>query len=135
MEGDAAHEALVVLRGELKVTVGTREGREVVLDVFGPGALLGELSVIDGRPRSATVSALSAVEVLSVPSAHFNEFLERHPRVGPRRLDRPLPRGRGQGAPGAQAARLGGEPRTGHHHPRHRAVARSRDPLTPGPTK
>lgn len=81
LEGDAAYEALVVLRGELKVTVGTREGREVVLDVFGPGALLGELSVIDGKPRSATVSALSAVEVLSIPTAPFNDFLDRHPRV------------------------------------------------------
>lgn len=81
LEGDPAHEALVLLGGEVKISVGSREGREVILDVFGPGSLLGELSVIDGRPRSATVAALSPVEVLAVAAGPFNEFLDRHPRV------------------------------------------------------
>jgi CRP/FNR family cyclic AMP-dependent transcriptional regulator len=81
LEGDVAHEALVLLSGDLKVTLGSSEGREVVLDVFGPGTLLGEWSIIDGKPRSATVSALSAVEVLSVASAPFKDFLARHPQV------------------------------------------------------
>ena len=81
LEGDPAHEALVVLAGEVKVSVGSREGREVILDVFGPGSLLGELSVIDGRPRSASVAALSPVEVLAVHAGPFNEFLDRHPLV------------------------------------------------------
>lgn len=81
VEGDPAHEALVLLAGEVKVSVGSVEGREVILDVFEPGALLGELSVIDGKPRSATVSALSPVEVLTVATAAFNEFLDRNPGV------------------------------------------------------
>jgi CRP/FNR family cyclic AMP-dependent transcriptional regulator len=59
----------------------TSGGREVILDVLEPGALLGELSVIDGGARSATVSTLSAVEVLAIPADAFNEFLDRHPPV------------------------------------------------------
>ena len=81
LEGDAAHEALVVLAGEVKLSVGSVEGGEVILDVLEPGSLVGELSVIDGKPRSATVSALSPVEVLAVGAIAFNEFLERHPPI------------------------------------------------------
>ncbi|HUR75094.1 MAG TPA: cyclic nucleotide-binding domain-containing protein, partial [Sporichthya sp.] len=81
MEGDVAHEAVVVLHGDLKVVVGSADGRDVVLDVFGPGELVGEWSVIDGKTRAATVTALSEVEVLSLPAGPFREFLDRHPAV------------------------------------------------------
>jgi CRP-like cAMP-binding protein len=80
-EGESAREAVLVLAGEAKVSVESREGSMVILDVFGPGSLLGELSVLDGRPRSASVSALSDLEVLAIASSVFNEFLDRHPPV------------------------------------------------------
>jgi CRP-like cAMP-binding protein len=81
IEGDRGHEVLVLLAGAVKVSVGSVEGREVVLDVFEPGVLLGELAVIDGGPRSATVTALSPVEVLTIAAGAFNEFLDRHPQM------------------------------------------------------
>jgi CRP/FNR family cyclic AMP-dependent transcriptional regulator len=81
IEGDPAHEVLVLLDGKVKITVGSVEGREVILDVLEPGVLLGELSVIDGGPRSATVSVLTAVEVLAIPADSFNDFLDGHPQV------------------------------------------------------
>jgi CRP-like cAMP-binding protein len=81
LEGDLAHEALVLLAGEVKISVGSVDGREVVLDVFEPGVLLGEFSVIDGGSRSATVTALSPVEVLTISAGAFNDFLDRHPQV------------------------------------------------------
>ena len=80
-EGDQAHDALVLLSGEVKVSVGSADGKEIVLEVFEAGTLLGELSVLDGKPRSATVTALTQVELLSVAASSFNEFLERHPPV------------------------------------------------------
>lgn len=81
MEGDVAHEAAVVLSGDLKVVVNSNDGRDVVLDVFGRGELVGEWSVIDGKTRSATVTALSDVEVLTLPAVPFRAFLDRHPEV------------------------------------------------------
>jgi len=81
VEGDPAYEVFVLLAGEVKVSVGSADGLTVILDVLEQGALLGELAVIDGHPRSATVSALSAIEVLTVPAATFNDFLDRHPSV------------------------------------------------------
>jgi CRP-like cAMP-binding protein len=81
LEGDRAGEVLVLLSGAVKISVGSVEGREVILDVLEPGSLIGELSAIDGEPRSATVMALSPVEVLAVAAGSFNEFLDRHPGV------------------------------------------------------
>ena len=56
-------------------------GREVIVAVRGPGDLLGEMSAIDGEPRSATVTTLEPVEALLVPGSAFAAFLERRPRV------------------------------------------------------
>lgn len=81
LEGDRADEVLVLLAGEVKISVGSLEGREVILDVLEAGALVGELSAIDGKPRSATATAISAVEVLAVGAGAFNGFLDRHPDV------------------------------------------------------
>ncbi|MGH8931054.1 MAG: Crp/Fnr family transcriptional regulator [Egibacteraceae bacterium] len=81
LEGDRAHEAVVILSGAVKISVGSAQGREVVLDVFEAGALLGELAVIDGGRRTASVTALTPVEVLAVAARPFNDFLDQHPQV------------------------------------------------------
>jgi CRP-like cAMP-binding protein len=81
LEGDRPEDVLVILAGEVKISVGSLEGREVILDVLEVGALVGELSAIDGQRRSATVTTISAVDVLAVGARVFNDFLDRHPEV------------------------------------------------------
>ena len=73
-EGDPAHDVVVVDDGYLKVAA-TVEDREVVLDVLGPGAVLGELGAVDGSCRSARATALTSVAAWSVPADAFNELL------------------------------------------------------------
>ena len=73
---------VVLLAGRVKIVRTSDEGKEVVLAVRGAGDLLGELSAIDGEPRSATAVALEPVEGMVVQTARFHEFLERHGRVG-----------------------------------------------------
>jgi CRP-like cAMP-binding protein len=80
-EDDDTDRVVVVLAGRLKVYSVTPEGREAVLAFRGPGDLLGELSALDGEPRSASVAALEPAEVAFVAAADFRAFLERHPRV------------------------------------------------------
>ena len=75
------HEVLIITSGEVKVTVTSPDGREVVLDVLGGGELLGELSAIDGAPRSAGAATLGAVELVAVDVARFNQFVDDHHRV------------------------------------------------------
>ena len=79
-EGDDAGAVLVLLDGHVKAAM-MNDGREVILAFPGPGELLGELSAVDGEPRSGTVRAVDDVEALMIPGSAFRAFLEHRPRV------------------------------------------------------
>jgi CRP/FNR family transcriptional regulator, cyclic AMP receptor protein len=85
-EDEPGDHVLAIRSGRVKVSVQTRSGREILLAVKEPGDLVGELSVIDGRPRSATATALEPVDALVVPASAFAEFIEGHPRIAVRLL-------------------------------------------------
>ena len=72
---------MVVRSGRVKISSLTPGGQEVVLGVRGPRELLGELSAVDGGERSATVTALDAVEVVSVSGQAFTDLLARRPAI------------------------------------------------------
>lgn len=73
-EGDAANGVLLVLTGKLQVFV-ERKGREFVLTDAGPGTILGELAVLCGIPRSASVRVIEPATVLQWDSAAFRGLL------------------------------------------------------------
>jgi CRP/FNR family cyclic AMP-dependent transcriptional regulator len=85
-EGEPGDHVLAIRSGRVKVSVQTQSGREILLAVKEPGDLVGELSAIDGRPRSATAIALDPVDALVVPAPRFAEFIEGHPRIAVRLL-------------------------------------------------
>jgi CRP-like cAMP-binding protein len=66
-EGDAADSLLVVVDGSLKAVSASPQGEELLLAVIEPGETVGELTVADGGPRSATIAALTDVSVLRLP--------------------------------------------------------------------
>jgi CRP-like cAMP-binding protein len=78
-EGDTSDWVLVLTEGRVKVSSHTSSGTEVVLAVRGPGALLGEMSAIDGSPRSATVTALEPIAGIAIRD--FTGFLQEHGRI------------------------------------------------------
>jgi CRP/FNR family cyclic AMP-dependent transcriptional regulator len=80
-EGDDAGPVIVLLSGRVKVGTVSPAGREAIVAVRGPGDLLGELSAIDGGPRSATVTTLEPVEALLLAGSAFAALLERRPRI------------------------------------------------------
>ena len=86
-EGDIATEVVIIRSGSVKVLVTALSGREVVLDVMEDGALLGELSAIDGSPRSATAIALTQLEVLAIPQSAFRQVLDEDNALARRLLD------------------------------------------------
>jgi len=79
-QGDDAGAVVVLRDGHVKATM-LNDGREVILAFPGPGELLGELSAVDGEPRSATVRAVDEVEALVIPGSAFRAFLEHRPRI------------------------------------------------------
>jgi CRP/FNR family transcriptional regulator, cyclic AMP receptor protein len=48
---------------------------------LGPGSYFGEMSLLDGKPRSATVKATSTLQTLVIPSWDFNRMLDQHPEM------------------------------------------------------
>lgn len=77
-EGDHSTHVVVILSGQVRVSYMTDSGRELFFATKDAGDLLGELSAIDGRPRSATATALVPAEVLVVEGADFMEFVRGH---------------------------------------------------------
>jgi CRP-like cAMP-binding protein len=75
-EGDRSDHVVIVTRGRVKVASLRPGVGEVVLAERGPGDLLGELSAIDGKPRSADAVAIEEVSALSLLNEDFRTFLE-----------------------------------------------------------
>ena len=80
-ERQISDRVMVLLAGRVKIASTSDDGKERVLAFRGPGEALGELSAIDGRPRSASVTAVDPVEALVLPTSAFRTFLETNPRV------------------------------------------------------
>jgi CRP/FNR family transcriptional regulator, cyclic AMP receptor protein len=80
-EGEPSDHLFLVRSGRLRVYVASSHGEELVLSIAGPGAALGELSVLDGEPRSATVEALETAELIAVPGDDARTLLETSPKA------------------------------------------------------
>jgi predicted acylesterase/phospholipase RssA/CRP-like cAMP-binding protein len=78
-EGDHADDLFVVLRGRLRVIAETA-GAERTLRVLGPGAAIGELALLTGAPRSASVRAVRDTTLLQLRRDRFVELMERDGR-------------------------------------------------------
>ncbi len=81
LAGDAGNGCYRVEEGLLKVSMVSRSGAERILAFLGPGAIVGEPAIIDGRPRSATVVAVRQTTLKFLSRAAFEEFARKHPGV------------------------------------------------------
>lgn len=79
---DERRDVYFLLSGRVRVTYFSASGREVSFGERGPGQVFGELAAIDGKPRSATVVALTECSVAILPAAEFRPLLSRHERIG-----------------------------------------------------
>ncbi len=74
--GQHGAELVIIVEGRATVTIGRR--RTVRL---GPGDFFGEMSLVDGGPRSATVEAASDMRLLVIGGREFSELLEKAPPI------------------------------------------------------
>jgi CRP-like cAMP-binding protein len=80
--GDMSDSVFVLRSGWVKIVIPDDKDGEVVLNHLGPGEFVGELSLIDQKPRSASVIALSEVEALEFKRDDFLETLNAYPMLG-----------------------------------------------------
>jgi CRP/FNR family transcriptional regulator len=78
-QGDKGASVLLVVDGFMKMSAITLTGREVVLDVVGPGSVFGELAVLNDQPRAATATSLAPSKLLSMDGRTFTQALVRSP--------------------------------------------------------
>lgn len=79
--GDQGATMYIVLTGAVKIFVPAIDGREVVLAVHRSGDLLGEMSLLDDEPRSASATTIEETEMVSLRRADFLRVLNEHPEA------------------------------------------------------
>ena len=80
-EGEPGDRVMILREGHVKTSCVTDDGREIVLSFRGPGDILGELSFVDARARSSSVTAIEPVEALVVSASSFRSYLQTTPRA------------------------------------------------------
>ena len=74
-EGEPPGSVILVREGVIKIQRQLADGRELLLGVRGPGAVLGELAALDGSPRSASAIAMATTVVDVLPPAAFRRLV------------------------------------------------------------
>jgi CRP-like cAMP-binding protein len=80
-EGDPSEDLLLIGRGRVKVFKMTPAGKDVILEIFGPGDPLGAVAVYEGRPYPASAVALEETDCVAVPRDAFFSLLEQYPSL------------------------------------------------------
>ena len=74
-EGDRSDACYIVRNGDLRVTREHPDGRAIALATLGPGDIFGELAMLDGEARSASVEALTECQLLALPAGDVRRLL------------------------------------------------------------
>ena len=77
--GDPGNSLMVVVTGRLRAGTASADGREVIMGLIEPGAVLGEIALLDGQPRSLDVVAMQDSLLLVLERAGFLPFLRARP--------------------------------------------------------
>jgi len=77
-EGDSL---FIIETGQVKVCIVSEDGREVILSMLGEGAVFGELSLLDGKPRSANVIATHDTDLYTVRRSDFLQLIYKMPQI------------------------------------------------------
>ncbi len=80
-EGDHSDACYIVRDGRFRVTREHSDGRAITLATLGVGDIFGELAMLDGEVRSASVEALADGELLALPASEVRALLARHPEI------------------------------------------------------
>lgn len=80
-QGDPGESLYALLDGMVKVVFSTEQGDEIVLNVLGRGETFGELALLDGSPRSASIVAVRPAWAFALPRARLLELMREHPAL------------------------------------------------------
>ncbi len=76
--GDSGSSMMAVLRGRVRISSVSGDGKELTLNVISPGEIFGEIALLDGEPRSADATAIEETLLLLVERRHFLPFVRQN---------------------------------------------------------
>jgi len=85
--GSPGDSMMAVLSGQIRISVPSPEGREIVLAIFQPGEVFGEIALLDGKERTADARAMTACDLAVLERRDVFAFLERQPNAWPRLVE------------------------------------------------
>ena len=77
-QGSDGGSLYIVVRGQIRVYLSDEAGKEMIMGLEGPGAIFGEIAVLDGEPRSASVVAMQRTDLLMIEAREFRRLLESY---------------------------------------------------------
>jgi len=87
LEDEDGDTLFIIKNGKVKVTTFSESGKEVIFSILNAGDFFGEMSLLDGKPRSATVVSMEDAQIQLIRRAEFYRLLEDHPRIALRLLE------------------------------------------------
>lgn len=85
-KAEPGNQLSAIIGGRVKLSTMSENGKEIIFGMLGPGEFFGEISLLDGEERTATVTAIEPTELLFIERGDFIAFLEHHPTVAIRLL-------------------------------------------------
>lgn len=80
-EGETGESLYVIVKGKVKIFISDEEGNEMTLFIEGPGSYIGEISLLDNEPRTASAITLEASEIISISKNAFKEAIVENPEI------------------------------------------------------
>lgn len=81
LEEETGAAMFVIIRGKVKIVRTDEKGREVILSILSENDFFGEMAILDGSTRSASVFALEMSEIFMIQRKDFLELMHSHPQV------------------------------------------------------
>ena len=80
-KGDAGNSLIAVVRGTVKISISSAEGRSAILNLIGPGEIFGEVALLDGLARTADATANTNCEIFVIDRREFLPFVRSQPAL------------------------------------------------------
>lgn len=80
-EGETGESLYLINSGRIKIFVSDEEGNEMTLFIEGPGSYIGEISLLDDAPRTASAVTIEKTEVISISKKAFIELITENPDI------------------------------------------------------
>jgi hypothetical protein len=81
VQGEGGGSLFVLAEGEVEVVLRSDDGEDTVVDTMGKGAVVGEMSLLTGEPRTATVRAIDGAVAYEIGARQYAPILQAHPEL------------------------------------------------------